>query len=132
MGSTQLNRRTFFLAAAIAAPALGAVSFTEEMLQGDTAIRLIDASNDIGFMVGVRTKVECDEILVSLFYRDTIELVSGNPIELTRSLESIAPCVGWDAYGGTRRSFPIPREKVKFIRLEFLREVGTRAEFGRG
>lgn len=124
-----MTRRTFFLTPALAAPLGAAVSFTEEMVQGETAIRMLDVQGG-EFSVGVRTKVQCDQILVTVFYRITI-LIQIQPTSLLLSQESLAPCAGFDAYGGTRRSFSMPRESVEFIRLSFLRDVPGEVEFGR-
>jgi hypothetical protein len=125
-----VTRRTFVIAGGLALPAGAAVSFTEEMVQGDTAIRLIDTTQG-GFLVGVRTKVKCDEILVTVFYRTTQDIGGIGPTRLFLSEESIAPCVGYDGYGATRKDFRMPRESVEFIRLAFFKETGTKQEFGR-
>jgi hypothetical protein len=129
-----MTRRTFLIAGAFAIPAVATVSFTDEMVQGDTAIRIMDGGNGAnfsGFLVGVRTKVKCTDILVTVFYR-TSEQMNGKLVPLILSQESLAPCAGWNAYGATRRDFTMPRDQVQFIQLVFLQEVGTRTEFGRG
>jgi hypothetical protein len=126
-----MTRRTFSLAVALASPLAAAISFTDEMLQGDTAIRTMEGGNGAnftGFLVGVRTKIKCSDILVTVFYRTTRE-INGKDVKLLLSEESLAPCAGWDAYGATRRDFTMPKDSVEMIRLTFLNEVGTQLEF---
>jgi hypothetical protein len=110
-----------------------AISFTDEMIEGDTAIRIQDGGNGAnfeGFLVLVRTKVKCTDIVVTVFYRTTME-IEAKPTSLLLYQESIAPRAGWDAYGATRRDFTMPKASVERIQLTFLTEVGERAEFGR-
>lgn len=118
----------------MAAPLVAGVSFTEDMIQDDTAIRIInggEGANFTGFLVGVRTKIKCTDILVTVFYRTTI-LVQEAPMSVLLSQEYLAPCAGWHSYGMTRRDFTMPKDSVQFIGLKFLEEIGDgRREFGR-
>ena len=131
-----MTRRIFIVAGAVALPGLAAVSFTDEMVQGDTAIRIMDGGNGAnftGFLVGVRTKIKCTDILVTVFYRRKMLISDGGsePLSLLLSEESLAPCAGWDAYGATRRDFRMPKDSIELIRLAFLQEVDQPVEFGR-
>ena len=127
-----MTRRTFFLSAvagAIPGATSASVSFTEEMEQGDTAIRLLDAGAS-RFMVGVRTKVKCDQILVTVFYRLDVDF-GGGTTKVLLSKESLAPYAGHNIYAATREDFSIPHNSVEFIRLTFFNEVGKQVELGR-
>jgi hypothetical protein len=119
-----MTRRLFTLAA-IGASAGAAVRFDEEMTNGDTAIRLIDATEDKGgpFMVGVRTSVKADQALVQVFYH-VRTLVFGASRDLLLHKESIAPIAGNEGYGATADNFAIPRDQVQFIRVTFFKESG--------
>jgi hypothetical protein len=91
---------------------------------GDTSVNLMDAGSG-AFLVGVRTRVEADWALVTVFYREqwgSREL----PQELLLSSESMAPVAGWKIHGATHNSFAIPRDRIQFIRVLFLNEAGKR------
>ena len=97
----------------------------------DTFLSVVDAEGNptgtqkhVGpFMVGVRTRVKADQALVEVFYHAFIDGIKG---AVLLSKASLAPVAGFEAYGGTRDNFDIPRERVQFIRVRFFNEVGKR------
>jgi hypothetical protein len=104
---------------------LGAAVKGEEVAapEGDTAVNLVDDGHG-GFVVAVRTRIRADHVLVSLFYREQWGSAD-MPQEALRYAESVAPVAGW-TWAATHQAFSVPRDRIQFIRLTFLNEVGKR------
>lgn len=89
----------------------------------DTFLCLIDTlEHDGSFIVGVRTKVKADKALVTIYYEARIAGIEGKLV-LTKS--SMAPVVGFGAYGGTHDAFKLP-STVKRIEVDFFNRVVRR------
>lgn len=88
----------------------------------DTKLALFTEGDENVFTVGVRTKVQADVVSISVFYHEEHPRLG----RLLLSQQSLAPVAGWGGYGATDRQFTISRDKIQFIRVKFLDEIGKR------
>lgn len=104
--------------------------FGKELTVDDVIIAFFDG-DDGTFAIGVRTGVAADKALVTVFYTSPayVESRHTGPATMLLSDESIAPVVGLDGYGGTRRNFAIPLAHVDHVRVQLLKDVGGERKF---
>jgi hypothetical protein len=126
---TAVTRRAFFLFTGPAAVAQSLADRTRNSEiateSDDTWIRLISDKDPNVFFVGVRSSIEAEYALVTVFYNLHLHTASGNTKFLV-SKESMAPVAGIRGYGATRDQFSIPRDLLDFVQVTFLNQVAQR------
>lgn len=124
-----MTRRTLLTAATFApfAPSQKSNSIEIPTDNEDTKLALFTEGDENVFTVGVRTKVQADVASISVFYHEVDPRFRALRFgRLLLSQQSLALVAGWGGYGATDRQFTISRDKIQFIRVKFLDEIGKR------